>query len=202
MVWEGCTCYHMLSKHERYYGLGIVALFLVCFQNTSHYGLSMVALFIVCSAIVCSRNTNIILFWAWMRDTMLSEHECYYGVGMDALVIVCSEHERYYGLGMDALAFAFQEKHDAWYTQYFGPSKHLQCVIRATQATSGEVGQVCIFCAFTLRQSQTTMKACKRHTAWLIHLAFLFFAARPPVFLPGAQRQEAISGNDAQAYAL
>ena len=52
---------------------------------------------------------------------MLSEHEHYFGLGMDALVIVCSrntsvtmvwawmrdsmlsEHERYYGLGMVAL---------------------------------------------------------------------------------------------------
>ena len=40
---------------------------------------------------------------------MLLEHERYYGLGMDALVIACScdrmllEHERYYGLGMDAL---------------------------------------------------------------------------------------------------
>ena len=32
---------------------------------------------------------------------MLLEHERYYGLGMDALVI--AEHERYYGLGMDAL---------------------------------------------------------------------------------------------------
>ena len=37
---------------------------------------------------------------------MLSKHERYYGLGMDALVTVCSmllEHERNYGLGMDAL---------------------------------------------------------------------------------------------------
>ena len=56
----------MLAEHERSYGLGMDAL-----------------------VIVCSRNTIIIMVWAWMRDSMLSEHE------------------RYYGLGMDALAFAF-----------------------------------------------------------------------------------------------
>ena len=103
LLWfgHGCTCYLMLSEHERYYGLGMVALFLVCFRNTNvivvwawvHYlsyvlyalgtrtllyGLGMVALFIVCSVIVCSRNTNIIMVWAWMRDSMLSEHERYY----------------------------------------------------------------------------------------------------------------------------
>ena len=62
----------MLSEHERYYGLGVGALFLVCS--------------------VCSRNTNIITVWAWLRDSMLSEHERYYGLGMDALVIVCSQN--------------------------------------------------------------------------------------------------------------
>ena len=170
----------MLSENERYCGLGMDAL-----------------------VIVCSRNTNVIMAWAWMRDSMLSEHERYYGLGMDALVIVCSrnthvimawtgmrdsmlseherysgwewmrdsmlpEHERYHGLGMDALVIVcsqntnvimvwawmlwhsrslFLEKRDAWYTQYFGPPN----LVRATQATSGEVGQVCIFCA--LRRS-------------------------------------------------
>ena len=35
---------------------------------------------------------------------MLSEHECYYGLGMNALgSYVLSKHERYYGLSMDAL---------------------------------------------------------------------------------------------------
>ena len=61
------------------------------------------------------------MVWAWMRDSMISEHERYHGLGMDAFVIVCSsntnvivvwawshffgmlsEHERYYGLGMVA----------------------------------------------------------------------------------------------------
>ena len=69
LLWfeHGRAIYGMLSEHERYYGLG------------------MVALFIVCSVIVCCRNTNIIMVWAWMRDSMLSEHERYYRVGMDAL---------------------------------------------------------------------------------------------------------------------
>ena len=45
---------------------------------------------------------------------MLSKHERYYGLGMDALVIVClSKHERYYGLGMDALVSVCSPKtHD------------------------------------------------------------------------------------------
>ena len=36
-------------------------------------------------------------------EVMLLEHERYYDLGMDALVIVCSRNERYYGLGIDAL---------------------------------------------------------------------------------------------------
>ena len=136
---HGRAIFGMLSEHERYYGLG------------------MVALFIVCSVIVRFRNTNIIRVWAWMRDSMLSEHERYYGVGMDALVIVCSQNTNVIMVWAWMLWHSrslFLEKRDAWYTQYFGPLKHFECVVRATQATSGEVGQVCIFCAFTLRRSQ------------------------------------------------
>ena len=51
----------MLSKHERYYGLGMDAL-----------------------VTVCSRNRNVIMVWA----CMLSKHERYYGLGMDVLVFV------------------------------------------------------------------------------------------------------------------
>ena len=47
---------------------------------------------------------------------MLSKHERYYGLGMNALVSVCSRYtntgngmlsksERYFGLGMDVLVF-------------------------------------------------------------------------------------------------
>ena len=38
---------------------------------------------------VCSRNTNVIMVWAWMHwEVMLSKHERYYGLGMDVLVFV------------------------------------------------------------------------------------------------------------------
>ena len=57
----------MLFEHERYYGLGMVALFWYFSEHERYYGLGMVALFIVCSVIVCSRNTNIIMVWAWMH---------------------------------------------------------------------------------------------------------------------------------------
>ena len=54
----------MLSKHERYYGLGMDAL-----------------------VTVCSRNTNAIMVWAWLLrgDRMLLEQELYHGLGVDAL---------------------------------------------------------------------------------------------------------------------
>ena len=35
---------------------------------------------------------------------MLSKHRRCHGLGMDALVTICSKHERHYALGMDALA--------------------------------------------------------------------------------------------------
>ena len=89
LLWfgHGCSGYRMLLEHERYYGLGMDAL-----------------------VIVCSWNTNVIMVWAWMLwlsyalgtrtllwfghgcsgYRMLLEHEHYYGLGMDALVSVCS----------------------------------------------------------------------------------------------------------------
>ena len=71
LLWfgHGCCGERMLSKHERYYGLGMDAL-----------------------VIVCSGNTNVFMVGAGNR--MLSKHERYYGLGMDALVIVCSSFSR------------------------------------------------------------------------------------------------------------
>ena len=69
-----------------------------------------------------------------------------HGCSGDRMLLL--KHEGHYGLGSS------MEKHDAWYTQHFEPSKHFGCVVRATQATSGEVGQVCMFCAFTLQRDQ------------------------------------------------
>ena len=79
----------VLSEHERYHGLGMGA-----------------------SPTVCSRNTNVIMVWAWphwqpcppgtrtlawfghgrIGNRMLSEHERYHGLGMDALATVCSRN--------------------------------------------------------------------------------------------------------------
>ena len=52
----------MLLEHERYSGLGMDALVIVCSWNTNViYGLGMDAL-----VMVCSWNTNVIMVWAWM----------------------------------------------------------------------------------------------------------------------------------------
>ena len=84
---HGCSGNPMLLEHERYYALGMGAV-----------------------ATVCSRNTNVIMLWAWMLrqpyalgtrtlscfghgrsgNGMLLEHECYHGLGMDALATLCS----------------------------------------------------------------------------------------------------------------
>ena len=154
---HGCFGRRMLFEHERNYGLGMDALVTVCSWNTNGiYGLGMDAL-----VTVCSWNTNGIMVVAWILWSpyalgtrtelsfghgfsgrrMLLEHERNYGLGMDALVAVCSwntngimvwawmlwspyalgtrtelwfghgcsghrmrlERDRNYGLGMDAL---------------------------------------------------------------------------------------------------
>ena len=111
----------MLSEHERYYGLGMDALFIVYSQNTnvimvwawmrlSSYALGTRALpwFGHGCAIVCSRNTSVIMVWAW-------SHCFWYAFGTRTLLwfgngCTCYrmlwEHERYSGLGMDALVIA------------------------------------------------------------------------------------------------
>ena len=86
---HGRIANRMLLEHERYHGLGMDAL-----------------------ATVCSRNTNVIMVWAWAHrqpyalgtrtlswfghgcsgNRMLLEHERYHGLGMDALATVCSRN--------------------------------------------------------------------------------------------------------------
>ena len=48
----------MLLEHERYYDLGMDGMLL---EHERYYGLGMDAL-----VTVCSRNTNVIMAWAWM----------------------------------------------------------------------------------------------------------------------------------------
>ena len=114
---HGCSGERIFEEHERYYGLGIDSL-----------------------VTVCSRNTNVIMVWAWILWSP-------YVLGTRTLL--------WFGHGCSGYrAQSHIDKRNAWYTQYFGPVEHLECVDRPMQATSGEVGQACIFCAFTLRRSQ------------------------------------------------
>ena len=140
LLWfgHGCTGYRVLVDHKRHYGLDMDAL-----------------------VTVCSWTRNVILVWAWMHwspcargprtflwfghgctgHRVLVDHKRHYGLGMDALVTVCSwtrnvimvwawmhwspcargprtllwfghgctghrvlvDQKRHYGLGMDAL---------------------------------------------------------------------------------------------------
>ena len=102
----------MLLEHERNYGLGMDALVIVCSGNTNEI---MVWAWMLWSAYALETGTRLwfgheIMVWAWMLwssyalgtrtrlwfghgcsgHCMLLEHERDYGLGMDALVIVCS----------------------------------------------------------------------------------------------------------------
>ena len=106
LLGHGCSDHRMLLERERNYGLGMDAL-----------------------VDVCSWNTNGIIAWAWMLQPpralgtrtelwlghgcfghrMLLERERNYGLGMDALVNVCSWNTNgiIYGLCTDALVTVF-----------------------------------------------------------------------------------------------
>ena len=86
---HGCLGQRMLSEHERYYGFGMDALVSVCSRNTNFI---LVLAWMLWSAYALGTRT---LFWFWhgcFGQRMLSEHERYYGFGMDALVSVCSRN--------------------------------------------------------------------------------------------------------------
>ena len=127
----------MLAKHERNYVLGMDALVIVCSRNTN---VSMIWAWMLWSSYVLGTRTELCFGHGCSGERMLSKHERNYVLGMDALVIVCSrntnvimiwawmlwssyvlgtrtllwfghgcsgyrmltKHERYYGLGMDA----------------------------------------------------------------------------------------------------
>ena len=108
---HGCSGERMLLEHERNYGLGMDALVSVCSWNTSGIMVWAWMLWLAYALVsVCSWNTNEVMVWAWMLwlayalgtrtelwfghgcsgERMLLEHERNYGLGMDALVSVCS----------------------------------------------------------------------------------------------------------------
>ena len=80
----------MLSKHARYYGLGMDALVSGCSRNThvNYYGSGKDAL-----VSGCSRNMNVIMVGhGCSSDRMLAKHERYYGLDMNAMLTVCSRN--------------------------------------------------------------------------------------------------------------
>ena len=116
---HGCSGHRMLLEHERNYGLGMDALVTVCFWNTNGI---MVWAWMLWSPYALGTRTELWFGHGCSGHRMFLEHERNYGLGMDALVTVCSwnmngimvwhgfsgermhvEHERNYGLGMDAL---------------------------------------------------------------------------------------------------
>ena len=118
MVWHGCSGHRMLWEHERDYGFGMDAVVIVCSGNTNEI---MVWAWMLWSSYALGTRTRLWFGHGCSGHRMLWEHERDYGLGMDALVIVCSgntneimvwhgcsghrmrwEHERDYGLGMDA----------------------------------------------------------------------------------------------------
>ena len=98
----------MLLEHEQKYGLGMNALVTICSWNTNG---TMVWAWMLWSR-YAPWNTNGIMIWAWKLwspyalgtrtelwfghecsgHCMLLEHERNYGLGMDALVTVCSRN--------------------------------------------------------------------------------------------------------------
>ena len=109
----------MLLEHERNYGLGMNALVTVCFWNTNGI---MVWAWMLWSPYALGTRTELWFGHECSGHRMLLEHERNYGLGMDALVTVCSWNTNgimvwawmlwspsafgtrtNYGLGMDAL---------------------------------------------------------------------------------------------------
>ena len=59
--WHGCSGNRMLYEHERYCDFGMDALVSVYSRDERNYDFGMDAL-----VIACFRNTNVIMFLAWM----------------------------------------------------------------------------------------------------------------------------------------
>ena len=84
---HGCSGHRMLSEHERDYGLGMDALVSVCSGHTNEI---MVWAWMLWSAYALGTPTGLWFGHGCSGQRMLWEHERDYGLGMDALVSVCS----------------------------------------------------------------------------------------------------------------
>ena len=93
LLWfgHGCSSYRVLSKHERYYGLGMDA-----------------------PVTVCSRNMNVIMVWAWMLQlscALETRTLLWFGHGCSSYRVL-SKHERYYGFGIVCSSCLLCSHHD------------------------------------------------------------------------------------------
>ena len=79
----------MLFEHERYHGLGMDALVIVCSWSTNVF---MVWARMLWSSYALRTRTLLWFGHGCSGHRMLLEHERYYGLGTDALVIVCSSN--------------------------------------------------------------------------------------------------------------
>ena len=108
LLWfeHGCSGYRTHSEHERYYGLGMDALatcYRMLWEHERYYGLRMDAL-----VIGCTRNTSVIMVWAWMlwlSDALRTRTLLWFWAWMLCGYRMHSEHERYYGLGRGSGCF-------------------------------------------------------------------------------------------------
>ena len=116
---HACFGQPMLLEHECYYGFGMDALVSVCSWNTNAV---MVWAWMLWSAYALGTRTLLWFGHGCFGQRMLRERECRCGLGVDALVSVCSRNTNIimvcawmlwsayalgtrtsYGLGMDAL---------------------------------------------------------------------------------------------------
>ena len=85
--WHGCSGQRMLLEHERNHGFGMDALVTVCSWNMNGI---MGWAWMLWSAYALGRRTELWFGHGCSGQRMLLEHERNYGLGMDALVSVCS----------------------------------------------------------------------------------------------------------------
>ena len=84
---HGCSGHRMLLEHEQKFGLGMDALVIVCSGNTKGI---MVWAWMLWSSYALGTRTGLWFGHGCSGQRMLWEHERDYGLGMDALVSVCS----------------------------------------------------------------------------------------------------------------
>ena len=84
---HGCPGHRMLLEHERNYALGMDALVTLCSWNTNGI---MVWAWMLWSPYALGTRTELWFGHGCSGHSMLLEHEHNYGLGMDALVTVCS----------------------------------------------------------------------------------------------------------------